>query len=222
MSRRRTLIRRGLLLAAAACVLGVGALLLCDRWVAAAGDGLLFDTAGAVPAHDVALVLGTIPTVDNGSRRNLYFVYRIDAAAELFHAGKVRHILVSGDNHAKDYDEPSAMRDALVERGVPIDSITLDYAGFRTLDSVVRARTVFGQSRIVVVSQRFHCERAVFIARHRGIHAIGFVARSPGSRAAAKVRAREVLARVAAVVDLHVLGTEPKFPGPPEPIALKH
>jgi SanA protein len=121
----------------------------------------------------VALVLGCSPTV-GGGYTNPFFATRIQAAAELFRLGKVDYLLVSGDNRRRDYDEPSAMKEALVAAGVPQNRIYCDYAGRRTLDSVVRAGDVFGQGNIIVVSQEFHNQRAIFIAQHRGIDAIGF------------------------------------------------
>ncbi|MFM9957952.1 MAG: vancomycin high temperature exclusion protein [Phycisphaerales bacterium] len=195
-----------------------GAVLICDSLVARAGAWRTHASSADVPPTDVALVLGTNPRVNDG-RENLFFRYRIEAAAELFHAGRVRHLLVSGDNHIATYDEPGAMRDALITKGVPAGAITLDYAGFRTLDSVFRARSVFGQQRIVVVSQAFHCERAIYLARRHGIDAIGFAAQQPGGAAGGMVRARETLARCAAVID-GVIGRGPRFTGPSEPIRL--
>ena len=216
---KRMTVRRAIgVLLALGVVLGLG-VLACDRWVAASTHGRLFTAAANVPECDVALVLGTNPLVD-GERRNLFFEYRMDAAAELFAAGRVRHFIVSGDNHTVEYDEPTAMRDALMQRGVLESAITLDYAGFRTLDSVVRADAVFGQDRIVVVSQQFHCERAIFIAKDRGIDAVGYIARAPGGKAALKVRVREAAARAAAVLDTCVLNRSPRFSGPYEPIRL--
>lgn len=216
---RRTLRRITLSLGIIFALGGPAVLLVCDRWVAGSADGRIYASAEDAPARDVALVLGTKPTV-SGGRQNLYFKHRIDAAAALFHGGKVRHVLVSGDNHTRDYDEPSAMRDALVERGVPAAAITLDYAGFRTLDSVVRAREVFGQHRCIIVSQQFHAQRALFIADRRGIDAIALAAKDVAGSHGVKVRAREVVARARAVLDVCVLGTAPRFPGRPEPIAL--
>ncbi|MCY3002817.1 MAG: YdcF family protein, partial [Planctomycetota bacterium] len=137
----------------------------------------------------------------------------MDAASELFHSGKVERLIVSGDNHTVEYDEPTAMKAALVERGVPEERIHCDYAGFRTLDSVVRAELVFGQRSFVIVSQRFHAERAVFLARSRGLEAWGFCAVAVGGGAGLRMRARETVARTAAVLDAHVLGTQPKFLG---------
>lgn len=199
--------------------IGTLILIACDRYVAATARGRVFIAAASVPACDVALVLGTNPLVD-GKRQNLFFKYRMDAAAELIAAGRVHHFIVSGDNHTVEYDEPTAMRDALVQRGVPEGAITLDYAGFRTLDSVVRAKTVFGQSRVIVVSQEFHCTRAIFIADRHGIDARGYAARMPGGAPGRMVRARETLARTLAVLDTCVLNTRPHFDGPAEPIRL--
>lgn len=113
------------------------------------------------------------------------------------------------------------MRDALQQAGVPPDAITLDYAGFRTLDSVVRARDVFGLSRVVIVSQDFHSRRALFIADRIGLDAIAYEAKAVTRRHRFQMRAREALARTRAVIDMCVLGTQPKFPGPPEPIVLQ-
>ena len=216
--RTRTLIVRWLV---AVSVFSVGSLLAaiaCDRWVSFSASARIFHSPADVPPRDVALVLGANPTT-NG-HPNLFFTARMDAAAALYVRGTVRHFIVSGDNHTAAYDEPSAMRDALIARGVPASSITLDFAGFRTLDSVLRAREVFGQSRLIIVSQEFHCARALYIAQCRGIDAVALAARSPRGGAALLVRAREVLARTVAVVDARILGTQPHFPGPPEPILL--
>lgn len=169
----------------------------------------------AVPPMEVALVLGCSPRTADG-RPNLFFSTRIRAASALYHAGKVQRLLVSGDNGRPDYDEPSAMRDALVAQGVPAAKITRDFAGFRTLDSVVRAKEVFGLERVIVVSQAFHVERAIFLARAHGLTAYGFAAADVGGPVGLKVRLREGLSRVAAVLDVHVLRSRPRFGGPPE------
>jgi SanA protein len=209
--------RLAILFASAAAALALGAI-ACDRWVAAAASGRIYFAASDVPARDVGLVLGTSPTT-NG-RRNLFFTARIEAAADLYRLGKVRHLIVSGDNRRADYDEPTAMLEALIAQGVPASAITRDYAGFRTLDSVVRARDVFGQSRLTIISQEFHDARAIFIAQSHGIDAIGFAARDVGGAHGLLIRTRETLARTKAVLDTKVLGVKPHFPGPPEPIVL--
>lgn len=171
----------------------------------------------ALPRNRVAVVLGCSRILPNG-RENLFFRYRIEAAAALFAAGKVDHLLVSGDNGRPGYDEPSDMRDALVSAGVPAVRIVLDYAGFRTLDSVVRAQRVFGLQAFTLVSQRFHNERALYIARHLGLDAVALDARDVPAAAALPVRVRELFARVKTVLDLHLLGTGPRFLGPHVPI----
>ena len=124
-----------------------------------------------VPAADVALVLGASPIGPEGGP-NRYLVYRLDAAAALWRAGKARYLIASGGD-----DEPEAMRDGLIARGVPRAAIYLDAAGRRTHDSVLRARDVFGQKRLLIVSQRFHLGRALYIAHGAGMEAWGFNAR---------------------------------------------
>jgi SanA protein len=127
--------------------------------------------AATVPAADVALVLGTAPIGPEGGP-NRYFVYRLDAAAALWKAGKVKYLIVSGSG-----EEPAAMRAGLIERGVPPQVIYRDRAGYRTWDSVLRVRDVYGQRHFIIVSQRFHLDRALFIARRQGLDAWGLEAR---------------------------------------------
>lgn len=180
----------------------------------------IFRSIDAVPGNQVALVLGTSKKTARGYT-NLHFTQRIDAAVALYRSGKVRHLLVSGDNHIASYDEPTDMRDALMAAGVPEDAITRDYAGFRTLDSVVRAGSVFGLTNLTIVTEEFHCPRALWIARQRGLNAVAFAAPDVQSaRWSARVKAREYLARAWCALDLYVLRREPKFSGPAEPIVL--
>ncbi len=175
----------------------------------------IFDTAEDVPKNRVCLLLGTSKSSSLGP--NPYFHNRIDATANLYKAGKVERILVTGDNGTKRYNEPTDMRDALIKKGVPKDDIVLDFAGFRTLDSVVRSKEVFGQDRITIVSQRFHNERALYIAKWKGIDAVAYNAADVTSKRAWKVLLRERFARVKMFIDL-IIGTEPKFLGKKEPI----
>ncbi len=180
----------------------------------------LFRSVETVPANDVALVLGTGKTTARGYP-NLHFKHRMDAAAALYRAGKVRHLLVSGDNHIIGYDEPSDMRDALLAAGVPDAAITRDYAGFRTLDSVVRAKKVFALTRCTIITEEFHCPRALWIAQRRGLDAVAFAAPDVKLRGwSTRVKAREYLARAWCALDLYVLNRQPRFPGPSEPIVL--
>ena len=203
-----------------AIIASIAVLGLCDTWVSRAARGKCFACVTDVPDAPAALVLGCCEFLPDG-RKNLYFERRIAAAAELFRAGKVQVLIASGDNHRADYDEPTAMKAALVRAGIPQDRVVCDFAGFRTLDSVLRAEQVFGQRRIVVVSQRFHCERAIFLAREHGIEAFGFDADEVGGPAGFKTRLRECAARFVAAMDVALLDTSPKFIGPPIKLALE-
>ncbi len=191
-----------------------------NRWITQTAQPQIFDTLEAIPENDVALVLGTSPTMGGGRWSNPFFEGRMDAAAALFLQGKVRHLLVSGDNGTRQYDEPTAMRDALISRGVPETAITLDYAGFRTLDSVVRAHTVFGVDRFTIVTDDFHVARALFLARANGLEAIAYQSAPVPWKWSKKTRLREIASRVKAWCDVYVLGTEPRFDGPAEPLRL--
>ncbi|NNE94002.1 MAG: DUF218 domain-containing protein [Verrucomicrobiales bacterium] len=178
----------------------------------------VFASMADVPERKAAVVMGCAKTLASG-RRNLYFIYRINAAVALFEAGKCEYLIVSGDNSTKNYDEPTDMRDALIERGIPEERVYRDYAGFRTLDSVVRAREIFGQEDFIVVSQGFHNERAVFIAKRHGLtDVVGFNAKRVSSAGGMRTRVRESFARVKTILDVTIFGTGPKFLG--EKVAL--
>lgn len=173
----------------------------------------VFNSVSDCPEVKVGLVLGTSPTLRNGSP-NLYFVYRIEAAVALYKAGKIKYILVSGDNGSKEYDEPSEMRNALVAAGIPFDKIYLDYAGFRTLDSMERALKVFGQKKLIVISQQFHNERAIYLAEHFGIECYGFNAKDVVTMRGFKTKFRERFARMKVFWDIF-WGVDSKFLGEP-------
>ncbi len=180
-------------------------------WVSA---GRVFDKPSDVPHCRAAVVLGCRKALPNGLL-NLYFTRRIAAAAELYKAGKVDCLIVSGNNHIKEYDEASDMKESLAEAGVPADRVICDYAGFRTLDSVVRAKKVFGLDSFIVVSQKDHVRRAVFTARGFGCNAYGYAAPDVNGRYSIKTTIREQLAKIAAVLDV-ILRRGPKFLGPRE------
>ena len=185
-----------------------------------ATEGRIYRSVDATPIRAVCLVLGTGKQT-RGGKPNLHFNQRIAAAAALYHAGKVRHLLVSGDNHSVSYDEPGDMREALIADGVPADAITCDYAGFRTLDSVVRAQVIFGLTQCTILSEEFHCPRALWIAHRHGLDAIAFAAPDVGLKSwSLRADAREQLARAWCAIDLYALDREPKFLGPKEPILL--
>ena len=164
-----------------------------------------------IPKEKVGLVLGTSKSLRNG-KDNPYFFNRIKAAEELFKSGKIKYIIVSGDNSTKNYNEPEDMQNELIARGIPKSKIFLDFAGLRTLDSVVRAKEIFGQTSFVIISQRFHNERAVFLAQKKGIEAYGYNAKDVGKTAGSKTNLREYFARVKVFWDLF-FGVDPKFGG---------
>lgn len=197
---------------AAVVILAISVLVWSDRRVASTAAPFLYDSVDALPKNTVGVVLGCAPYLPGG-RNNLYFTHRIAAAAELFELGKVEYLLVSGDNSTRFYNEPSQMRTALIEAGIPDERIVLDYAGFRTLDSMVRANKVFGLDHFTIISQRFHNERAVYIAHHFGARPVAFNARDVPGPAGAKTRFREVFARFKTLLDVHLFDTPPRYLG---------
>ena len=164
-----------------------------------------------VPKTRVAVVLGTSERLANG-HLNLYFKYRVEAVLQLYNSGKISKVLVSGDNSRKEYNEPESFQKALIAGGIPSDKIVLDYAGFRTLDSMIRAQKVFGLNEFVVVSQRFHNQRAVYLARHYGIKAIAYNAQDVSVYYGFRTKLREGIARCKAMIDI-VIGVDPKYLG---------
>lgn len=185
-------------------------------WVEWSTDGDVFKDFRDLPGNQVGLVLGTSKHAKEGGK-NRFFTYRVEAAVELFRAGKIQHILVSGDNHTKWYNEPSSMKKALLKQGIPAEKIHLDYAGFRTLDSVIRSKRIFGQDSITIISQGFHAKRAVFLAQKNGIKAVGYSAKDLSGGWLQSTHLREYLARVRAVMDV-ITGKDPKFLGKQVPI----
>ena len=191
--------------------------LWADRHVEQSAAGRVYSDLDALPYRPVALVLGT--SKYSRGRLNSFYVGRMRAAAELYHAGKVDGILVSGDNGTASYNEPAEMAADLIALGVPAEHITADYAGFRTLDSIYRAGDVFDLDSYTVVSQPFHIERALYLADQKGHDAIGYAARGPQGYWGQRIRAREVLARAKAVLDVEVLHVGPRYLG--EPVYVK-
>lgn len=187
-------------------------ILISNYWIVSSTKTQLYSDAEKLPKRKVGLVLGASKLSKRGTA-NMYFTYRIQAAYELFITQKVQFLLLSGDNHTEGYDEPSDMREALLALGVPDSCIVLDYAGFRTLDSVVRCKEVFGEDSITIISQEFHNQRALFIANKNDINAIAFNAKEVNKNYSFKTKVREYFARVKCVLDIYLLHTSPKFLG---------
>ncbi|WP_030759050.1 vancomycin high temperature exclusion protein [Streptomyces griseus] len=180
-------------------------------WMHTAAAGKLRTTAD-VPAGDVAVVFGA--GLWKG-RPTPYLAHRLDTAAELYRTGKVRVLLVTGDNSRTEYDEPSAMRAYLASRGVPDGKVVSDYAGFDTWDSCVRARKVFGVDRAVLVTQDFHVKRAVALCERAGVASYGVGVPEPHDATWYYGTTREVFAAGKAALDA-ALRPDPRFLGPEE------
>lgn len=198
-----------------AAIMGVGVLLaclalllVCNSVVTSYATGRVFDDIDSIRPTEVGLLLGTTPQTRIGGRKNMFFQYRIDAAVALYNAGKIKFLLISGDENSLDgVNEVECMRDSLIARGVPGDVIYLDGKGFRTLDSVVRALKLYGISRCVIISQKFHNERAIYLAEHLDLDVDGvqaFNATSPKSAMSMMTYAREYFARVKVFLDILV------------------
>ncbi|MEM5947393.1 ElyC/SanA/YdcF family protein [Spirochaetia bacterium 38H-sp] len=186
-------------------------IIIANCLVIRASEGKTFYNLESIKKNKVGLLLGT-SRWDRDGRINLYFLYRIEAAIELYKAAKIDFILVSGDNKTINYNEPIEFKKELVKRGIPEERIFLDYAGFRTLDSIVRAKEVFGQKSITIISQQFHNYRAIFLATYKGIDAVGYNAKDVPISRGFGVQIREVFARTKALWDL-IIGVKPKFLG---------
>lgn len=179
-------------------------ILLCNLWVVYNTRQYNYFSIESLPSNDVALVLGTSKLTEKG-KENLFFRYRMEATARLFKEGKVKYIILSGNNDSEYYNEPLDMKKALLNLGVPENVMTLDYAGFRTFDSIIRCKLVFNQDNFTIISQNFHNARALYIARHEGINAIAFAAQDVPNGYSLRTLIREYLARPKAVLDVHLL-----------------
>jgi len=189
----------------------VVAIIVAEYVVTNSAKEKTFDSVDVIPKNKVGLLLGTSKYVLNG-RQNLFYVYRIQAAVALFNAQKIEYIIISGDNGRIEYDEPTDMKNDLMAKGIPESAIYLDYAGFRTLDSVVRSKEIFGQDTITIISQQFHNQRAIYIATQKGMDAIGYNAKDVHTLVSMRIAIREKLARVKTLLDV-LLGVNPKYLG---------
>jgi SanA protein len=209
-------VRKWILIGSILLVLSVVA---CNVWVVSSTQARVYDDIANVPHNKVALVLGTSSRLVGGGP-NPFFVNRMTRAAELYKRNKVEHFILSGDNRTVYYNEPETMRGALMALGVPDSVITLDFAGLRTFDSIVRSKEIFGQDSITIITQTFHSYRALFISDRVEVNAVAIVATEPDTEKALQVYFREYFARTKAVLDLYLLNTEPKHLGEKEPLKL--
>jgi SanA protein len=194
-------------------LLSAVALLICfaNYKINSFSKGYLYNSTDSIPQCKTAVLLGTSKFMRNGTR-NYFFYNRIASAETLFRSGKIQFIIISGDNSLSYYNEPEDMKKELMKAGIPDSVIFLDYAGFRTFDSMIRAKEVFGQTKFIVVSQQFHNERAVFIARKYGIEAYGYNAEDVDAYSGFKTKVRELFARVKVFIDVYT-NKQPKFLG---------
>lgn len=199
--RKRSIIFWMILLPALALVVGIVG---CNVWIVTSTKGRVFDSPGMIDQQEVGLVLGTSKKVAPDTP-NQHFVNRLVAAADLFHAGKVQQLLVSGYRDSEYYDETRDMIAKLIELDVPEANIMADDQGIRTLDSVMRASTVYDLDEMVIISDDFHVGRALFIADHLGLHAVALRSEQVDPNDSRGVRWREYFARVKAVIDLYLI-----------------
>ncbi|PKG51106.1 vancomycin high temperature exclusion protein [Olleya sp. 1-3] len=205
----KKLIKRGIKLG----VILILAILLANYHINYNAKGKLYNSIENIPKNRVGLVLGAGKYVGSGNHVNLYYKYRLEAAFLLYQNKKIEYLLISGDNSTVDYDEPSTFKQDLIDLSVPEDKIILDYAGFRTLDSVVRAKKIFGLDSFTIISQQFHNQRAIYLAENNNLNVIAFNAKAIKGRYGFKTKIREYLARTKAIIDV-VINKQPKFLGP--------
>ncbi len=186
-------------------------LFLCNTIVDSNAEEKTYYHLDKIPHNRVGLVLGTSKRIKSG-HPNPYYSFRIEAAVKLYKAGKIDYVLVSGDNGSVYYNEPNTIKKDLIQYGIPKEKIYLDYAGFRTLDSMVRAKEIFGLTEVTIISQKFHNERAIYLAEKKGLTAIGFNATDISGSEGYKVQLREYFARVKVFLDL-LMNTQPRFYG---------
>ena len=181
-------------------------MLICNLIVENNAKGKAFSEIDSIKYNKVGLLLGTTPQARITKVKNYFFIYRIDAAEQLYRAGKIEKILISGDEHSLDgINEPECMRDSLVARGIPAEDIYLDGKGYRTINSVMNANKVFGLKSFTIISQEFHNERALYQAEHLGLdveNLQAFNAKMPTSRRAYLTSIREYFSRVKMFIDL--------------------
>jgi SanA protein len=193
------------------------AILVSDNIINNSTKDYVYNSIDKIPANRVGLLLGTSKFLKNGNPNN-YFNNRIIAVINLFNAKKIEFIVISGDNSTENYNEPQEMKNELIKSGIPENKIFLDYAGFRTYDSVIRLNKILGQTDFTIISQEFHNQRAIYIAQANNLKAIGYNAEDIDLYNGFKTQVREKLARLKVFIDL-LIEKEPKFLG--EKIEIK-
>ncbi|MCL2597154.1 MAG: YdcF family protein [Paludibacter sp.] len=209
--------KKTLIIFAVLLLIMAGVIFVCNAVINKTADNLVYNDVDSIAHNKVGLILGTSKYLAFG-QKNLYFTYRIEAAVALYNAGKVDFFVVSGDNSKQTYNEPLDIKIELVNNGIPENKIFLDYAGFRTYDSVIRMNKIFGQTQFTIISQKFHNQRAVYIAKRLGLNAIGFNAKDVSAYYGFKIKVREKFARVKVFIDF-LMNKKPKFLG--EQIEIK-
>ena len=208
MKRRRNLLIYILFIL---LLITIGVVLAANSIISKASEGKLYSEVQKIPYNKTGLLLGTSKLLPSG-KANPFYSNRIAAAVELIKAGKIKYLVISGDNSRNDYNEPQQMKEDLIQQGIDSTKLYLDYAGFRTFDSMIRLKEIFGQKKVTVISQPFHNERAIYIASGYGIDAIGFNARDVSEKAGFKVQLREKFARVKVFIDA-LTDKQPKYLG---------
>ena len=183
-------------------------MLICNQIVVSNAEGKVFSEIDGIKYNKVGLLLGTTPQARITKVKNYFFIYRLDAAEQLYRAGKIEQILISGDENSLDgVNEPECMRDSLVARGVPANAIILDGKGYRTINSIINANKVYGLKSFTIISQQFHNERAIYQAEHLGLdieNIQAYNAKMPKSRRAYLTSIREYFARVKMFMDIFI------------------
>ena len=199
-------IKRIMICMGALAIICIVLMLVCNQIVVNNAEGKVFSDIDSIKYNKVGLLLGTTPQARITKVKNYFFIYRLDAAEQLYKAGKIKKILISGDEHSLDgVNEPECMRDSLVARGIPTNAIILDGKGYRTINSVINANKVYGLKSFIIISQEFHNERALYQAEHLGLdveNLQAYNARMPKSRRAFLTTIREYFARVKMFMDL--------------------
>ncbi|WP_047450730.1 vancomycin high temperature exclusion protein [Alistipes sp. ZOR0009] len=198
-------------------ILSLILIIYANNKIEKASEKDVFYSVSEIPSNNVGLLLGTSKYLRSG-KPNQYFENRITATVQLYKAGKIKNVVISGDHGKKNYNEPQDMKNELVKQGIPQESIYLDYAGFRTYDSVYRIKEIFGQTNFTIISQEFHNKRALYIAKSLNLHASGFNAKDVDAYNGFKTKVREKFARVKMLIDL-AISKKPKYLG--EKIEIK-